>query len=102
MITKQKLYKTAVVSITIILMLVSTAGAVKAHGFGNVILTTDNSTSFVDFLKLPGCGCDGGCDGGCGCGSFMDHSSHSNDNNHENNHDNNQDNSHGTDSSKNV
>ena len=36
-----------------ILMLVSTADAAR---FGNVILKTDSSTGFVDFLKFPACG----------------------------------------------
>jgi hypothetical protein len=47
------------VSIAIVLMIVSTAGGAK---FGNAILRTNNSTGFVDALKLPACGCD--CGGG--------------------------------------
>ena len=65
MIIKHKLYKIALVSIVMVLMLVSTAGAER---YGNVILTTDNVTHSVDFLKFPPCGCDQGL---CGCG---DHS----------------------------
>ena len=38
-----------------VLMLVSTAGAMRS---GNVILKTDSSTQSVDFLKFPACGCD--------------------------------------------
>ncbi len=65
MIIKHKLYKIALVSIVMVLMLVSTAGAARC---GNVILTTDNATQSVDFLKFPACACDHGF---CGCG---DHS----------------------------
>jgi len=58
MISKHKLYKIALVSIFMVLMLVSTAGAVR---FGDVILKTDPCTQSVDFLKFPACGCDWGC-----------------------------------------
>jgi len=72
MIIKRKLYKIALVSIVLVLMLVSTACAMR---FGkDVILKTDPGT--VDFLKFPACGCDHGF---CGCGSFLDpfrHCSH--------------------------
>ena len=54
MISKHKLYKITLVSMVMVLMLVSTAGAMKS---GNVILTTDNATQSVDFLKFPTCGC---------------------------------------------
>ena len=76
MISKHKLYKMTLISIVMVLMLVSTASATRAHGFGDVILKTDPCTGFVDFLKFPACGCDCGYDWGCGCGcgSFMDHS----------------------------
>lgn len=66
MIIKHKLYKIALVSIVMVLMLVSTAGAAR---YGQVILTTDNATQMVDFLKFPVCGCE---DNSGGCGSFMD------------------------------
>ena len=66
MIIKRNLYKTALISIVMALMLISTAGAVRTHGFGDVILKTDSSTGFVDFLKFPACGSD------CGYGHFMD------------------------------
>ncbi len=66
MVIKRNLYKIAIL-IALILMLVSTVSASR-HGNGNVILKTDSSTGFVDFLKFPACGCDDGC---CGCG---DHS----------------------------
>ena len=62
MITKHKLYKIALVSITMVLMLVSTVGAVR---FGDVILETDPTTQSVDFLKFPTGECD------WGCGSFI-------------------------------
>jgi len=69
MISKHKSYKIALVSIFMVLMLVSTAGAVR---YGNVILTTDPCTQSVDFLKFPACGCN---DGFCGCGDHSwDHS----------------------------
>jgi hypothetical protein len=55
MIIKHKLRKIALVSIALVLMLVSTAGAAR---FGNVILKTDSATQSVDFLKFPACGCD--------------------------------------------
>jgi len=55
MISKHKLYKIALVSIFMVLMLGSTAGAVR---FGDVILKTDPCTQSVDFLKFPACGCD--------------------------------------------
>ena len=54
MISKHKLYKITLVSMVMVLMLVSTAGAMRS---GNVILTTDNATQSVDFLKFPTCGC---------------------------------------------
>jgi hypothetical protein len=73
MIIKHKLYKIALVSIVMVLMLVSTAGAAR---YGNVILTTDNATQSVDFLKFPACGCDHGF---CGCGDHSwDHSCNDN------------------------
>src|ERR1035437_2371851 len=62
MIINPKLYKIALLSIALVLMLVSTAGAAS---FGNIILKTDSSTGFVDFLKFPACGCD---DHNYGCG----------------------------------
>ena len=65
MISKHKLYKIALVSLVMVLMLVSTVDAVK---FGDVILKTDPCTQSVDFLKFPACGCD--------CGSFMDNFRH--------------------------
>jgi hypothetical protein len=55
------LYKIALVSIVLVLMLVSTACAMRFGDFGNVILKTDPSTQSVDFLKFPVCGCDDGC-----------------------------------------
>ena len=55
MIIKHKLYSIALVSVAMILMLVSTAGAMN---FGDVILKTDPGTQSVDFLKFPTCGCD--------------------------------------------
>ena len=84
MIFKHNLYKIALVSIAITLMLVSTAAAAR-YGDGNVILKTDPCTGFVDFLKFPACGfgdiiletdpCTGFVDFlkfpscGCGCGN---------------------------------
>lgn len=65
MTSKQKSYKLALVSIAMVLMLVSTAGAAR---FGEVILKTDSCTGMVDFLKFPVCGCEDN----SGCGSFMD------------------------------
>jgi hypothetical protein len=65
MTSKQKSYKLALVSIAMVLMLVSTAGATR---FGEVILKTDSCTGMVDFLKFPVCGCEDN----SGCGSFMD------------------------------
>src|SRR5271157_3498560 len=59
MMSKQKLYSIALVSVAMTLMLVSTAGAMR---FGDVILKTDPCTQSVDFLKFPTCGWDGGCD----------------------------------------
>jgi len=56
--SKHKLYKIALVSIVMVLMLVSTAGAMR---FGDVILKTDTATQSVDFLKFPACECDWGC-----------------------------------------
>ena len=52
MISKHKLYKMALVSIFMVLMLGSTAGAVR---FGDVILKTDPCTQSVDFLKFLVC-----------------------------------------------
>ncbi len=78
MISKHKLYKMALVSIFMVLMLGSTAGAVR---FGDVILKTDPCTQSVDFLKFPACWCD------WVSGSFMDHFRHlltSYDSGHEN------------------
>jgi|ERR1035437_4696803 hypothetical protein len=60
MTSKHKLYKIALVSIFVVLMLVSTVSASR-HENGNVILKTDSCTGFVDFLKFPACGCDWGC-----------------------------------------
>ena len=65
--SKHKLYKITLVSIVMVLMLVSTVGAVR---FGDVILKTDPVTQSVDFLKFPACGCD------WGSGSFMDQFRH--------------------------
>ena len=67
MISKHKLYRIALASLVMVLILVSTACAVRV---GDVILTTDPCTQSVDFLKFPACGCDGG------CGSFLDHFRH--------------------------
>jgi uncharacterized repeat protein (TIGR01451 family) len=69
MIIKRNLYKIAI-AIAMVLMLISTAGAVR---FGDVILKTDSSTGFVDFLKFPACGCDDDF-GGCGDHSCNDKS----------------------------
>lgn len=67
MISKYKLYKIALASIAILLIVVSTAGAAR---FGDVILKTNSATQSVDFLKFPTGGCDWGCE------SFMDHCRH--------------------------
>ena len=91
MISKHKLYKIALVSIVLVLMLVSTACAMRFGDFGNVILKTDPSTQSVDFLKFPVCGCDDG------FGSFLDHfrhCSHESENCTEYKHDNKHDNQH--------
>ena len=50
MISKYKLYKIALASIAILLIVVSTAGAAR---FGDVILKTNSATQSVDFLKFP-------------------------------------------------
>lgn len=55
MIIKRSLYKIAI-AIAIILMLISTASASR-HGNSNVIFKTDPTTSMVDLLKFPVCGC---------------------------------------------
>lgn len=55
MIIKQKLYKIALVSIAMVLMLVSIAGA---STFADVILKTDPTIQSVNFLKFPVIGYD--------------------------------------------
>lgn len=71
MINKHKLYKIALVSVAMILMLVNIVGAKpynhddRACGCG-VTLVTDPCTQSVDFLHFPTCGC--GDDGTNECG----------------------------------
>jgi hypothetical protein len=55
MIIKQKLYKIALVSLAIVLMLASTAGASRN---GNLIFKSNPATNMVDFLKFPVAGFD--------------------------------------------
>ena len=71
MISKYKLYKIALVSTAMILMLVNIVGAQPANhddrtGGCGVTLITDPCTQSVDLLEFPTCGC--GHDGNWGCG----------------------------------
>jgi hypothetical protein len=67
MLNKHKLYKMALVSATMILMLGNIVGA-KPYNYDDrtcgcgVTLITDPCTQSVDYLHFP----IGGCDGGCG------------------------------------
>jgi hypothetical protein len=60
MISKHKLYKIALVSTAMILMLVIIVGAKPYNYEPGTKLITDPTTQSVDLLKFPACGCDCG------------------------------------------